>query len=186
MQKKWIMLLVFFFSISFANAALIDSFSIGVGGGNPNNLRGGRIALQKNWNIKLLPLLGFYTTGYWDANFAYFHTQGDQFGRYKNIAIIGINPVFRFRPTNAIYGIVPYLEASVGLAAYNHRRLGHRNLGMNWSFEDLLGFGATFGDRQQYDLSLHFLHFSNADIKRPNNGIDVKILAMFRYFFQAS
>ncbi len=183
MIKKSIFLTLFLYTLN-VHAALVDSFSIGAGAGDPNSLRGGRVALQKDWHVNWLNFLGWHVTGYWDANLAYWRTNGNQFGQYKDITTLGFNPVFRWIRNEPLFSsVTPYLEASVGIAGLSKRRLGHRQLGANWAFEDLLGFGARFGCRQQYDLSLHYLHFSNADIKKPNNGIDVKFLVMFRYYF---
>ncbi|MCW5588712.1 MAG: acyloxyacyl hydrolase [Legionellales bacterium] len=167
-------------------ASGIDSASLSIGAGNPAHLRGARIAVQKLWNLQLFPSDGWSIGGYWDANLAYWHTKGDSNGRYKSISIIGLNPVFRLQPNhNVLWTLRPYFEASVGIAALSAKNLANRGLGANWSFEDLLGLGVRFGQHQQYDVSLHYLHYSNAGIKPPNNGIDVKYLLTLRYYFNS-
>ena len=88
-----------------------------------------------------------------------------------------------FRLQTSYAASQPYLEGSVGLAALSNMRLGHRHLGAHWSFQDLIGAGVRFGDNYQYDLSYHYLHYSNANIAKPNNGVDVKMLFSFAYHF---
>lgn len=180
-----ILLFVCIVPASFASKpCCLDSYSIAVGWGRPNHLRGARFAIQKDWRVRWFPFLGWHLSGYWDGSIAYWRTNGNRFGQYKNMTIVGFDPIFRWQSDKPWgHTITPYLEAAVGIAGLSKRHLGHRSMGANWAFQDLLGFGVTFGYRQQYDISAHYLHYSNADIKRPNNGIDVKVLLMFTYHF---
>lgn len=155
--------------------------NVGYGGGMPNDIYGGRLAIQddwlKSWNFgKRLTL-----TGYWDYSIAYWHTHGHLCpGEQDNMTILGLAPVLRLQ-SRALQSITPYFEASVGLAWMSHSTLGQRNLGANFAFQDLVGFGFTFGQQQQFEISYHYLHYSNAGLFAPNQGIDVNYLVSIQY-----
>lgn len=162
-----------------------DGFTLSYGHGNPNDLHGGRGALQWDWNQVWFANAPLNLTGYWDASFAHWMTNGNSNGDHRNISIVAFAPVFRLQTRDAIASttIIPYLEGSVGLSALSQSYLGERNLGAHGAFQDLIGAGITFGCRHQYDLSYHYLHYSNAGLALPNEGIDVKVLLTFGYRF---
>lgn len=55
-------------------------------------------------------------------------------------------------------------------------------MGIAFQFGDHLGVGMIFGDRGQFDLGYRFQHVSNADIKKPNSGINIQQIR-FAYLF---
>ena len=181
-----IIVLVFllFISQSVSAFGFIDGITGAIGGGRPNTLIGTRWSFIKHWNVRWVPSAGWSLGGYWDANIAYLHCFGNNGESHRNIFAFGLNPVFRLqKETPFAIGITPFFEASVGVAGLSEKYMGKRSLGAKWSFEDLLGFGFSFGQRRNYDLSFHYLHYSNANICPPNNGIDVKLLVTLTYHF---
>jgi hypothetical protein len=56
--------------------------------------------------------------------------------------------------------------------------IGNNDLSTAFQFASLVGVGLGFGGRGQYELSYRFTHFSNADIKQPNDGIDMHLLKL--------
>ena len=69
--------------------------------------------------------------------------------------------------------IKPYFEGAIGAHIIEHTHVNkRRDMGSAFQFGDHLGTGILFGDRGQFDLGYRFQHVSNADIKRPNNGIN--------------
>lgn len=172
-----------------SEAAMVDGIEIGIGGGYNNNLYlkriiGARVGLLKSWQVHWLAMGGWHVDGYWDLNLARWYTDPDFAGNYRNITIVGLNPIFRFQPDRSYQnGFLPYLEASVGGSFASAKQLSGHKLGSYFAFEDLLGAGFCFGDRQQYDFSLRFLHYSNAGFAPPNAGISVNYLATMAYHF---
>lgn len=157
------------------------SISAAFGGGEPDDLHGGRLAIQDYWNKQWGFANNLEIAGYWDYSLAYWHTSDKlQPKERDDITILALAPVFRLQ-SNSSDGMKPYAEASVGASWMNHDTLGHRDLGAKFAFQDLLGFGLVFGKHQQFDLSYHFLHYSNAKLFPPNEGIDVKYLVSFKY-----
>lgn len=156
-------------------AAATPEISVSWGRGKPDKLRGGRISYHQPWGEGnwFASVPGF--SGFWDYNAAYWNTDGDPAGFNKNIAVVSVAPLLRltFTPEQTIR---PYIEGGIGFAALTRSHLGHRDLGAAWSFQDLIGFGLEWGEKRTLRASYHYLHYSNASIVPPNEGIDVKFL----------
>ena len=176
-------LLAFCVYIPQANAwRLPDGASLALGTGHPDDLRGIRVAQQWHWPKHWFADHAFDLRGYWDTSLALWKTEGNAEHRNRALAIGAIAPVFRIQGTAHLSEYFsPYLQASVGLSLISRTHLGHRNLGKNWQFQDLLGLGVQFGHKKAWDLGIHYLHYSNAGINPPNQGIDVKLLVMLMY-----
>ena len=169
------------------NSALaLDGLSLSAGSGRPSDLKGGRIAAQWSWHQGWLQSHNWQLDTYWDMSFAHWHTDGNPDDNYahKALSSFALAPIFRWeRTTPYLINFRPYLEASWGLTVLTDQHLSYRNQGAHWAFQDLIGLGVRFGERGQYDLSYHYLHYSNAGINPPNNGIDIKILLTLQYRF---
>lgn len=158
------------------------SVSAEYGGGEPDHLHGLRLAIQDYWDKHWRATRHLVLTGYWDYSVAYWHTTDNlQPKEYDDTTIIALAPVFRLQGGSSSAVIRPYAEVSVGASWMSHDNLGHRDLGAKYAFQDLLGFGLVFGKRQEFDLSYHFLHYSNAKLFSPNEGIDIKYLFSLKY-----
>jgi lipid A 3-O-deacylase len=127
-----------------------------------------RVAAQWNWDKEWFRSNGTMLTGYWDLSLAQW--RGNQYqnvpGRHQNITDIGFAPVFRFIQENRKG---PYVEASTGphLMSELYDNNGRR-FSTAFEFRSHLGLGYVFANG--LDLSLNVSHFSNASIKKPNNG----------------
>ncbi len=177
-------LLASLLALSANSAQALESLSVSGGLGKPDDLRGGRVALQKHWHLHEDANLNVNLTGYWDASVALWVTDGDPERRHRDIVIGAVAPIFRLT-LNHVWGgyILPFLEGSVGLAVLSSRHIGHRDLGAIVTFQDLLGGGVKFGHNKAIELSYHYLHYSNAGLFPPNTGIDVKQFITLRLYF---
>lgn len=156
------------------------SFSYGNG---VAKLKPWRIGLQKTWDSKWCNQhLGPFD-GYWELS-AYHLTKTKQYIPENNkLSIVAITPVFRwYRNFSSITNNKFYLEFAVGAAQVNKRTIGPRKLGINFQFEDRLGFGIQFGNKKQYDFGYRVIHFSNAYLGHSNHGINLQML-YFNYWF---
>ncbi|MFT4266786.1 MAG: acyloxyacyl hydrolase [Xenophilus sp.] len=104
---------------------------------------------------------------YWDLFVSHWRAPADSLRRdYAQLGAIG---TWRLRFDQ---GRSPwFVEAGVGGSALDH--LYHtpsRDFSTAFQFTEALGAGYSFGERGQHELSLRLQHFSNADIKRPNQG----------------
>lgn len=91
----------------------------------------------------------------------------------ENIYGAAISPIFRYQISIFSNQIQPYIEAGIGVAYISNTRIGHRNMTTHFQFEDRIGVGF----RSEYvGVNFGYMHYSNASIKPPNDGIDIFIL----------
>ncbi|TVP52533.1 MAG: acyloxyacyl hydrolase [Halomonas sp.] len=62
-----------------------------------------------------------------------------------------------------------FAEAGIGAAVFMNTRLESRSLSSAFQFEDRLAFGMRLGSGE---LSASLIHYSNAGLKRPNDGFE--------------
>ena len=67
----------------------------------------------------------------------------------------------------------PYIEAGIGVAAFADTDLEDNDLGSSFQFEDRLGAGLRFSGQE---IGIRALHYSNAGIKQPNDGVEAYTL----------
>jgi hypothetical protein len=112
---------------------------------------------------------GFHFTLVGEVHLAYWHAAGADI--HNNIYEVGATPVFRIIKDSG--AMRPYFEAGVGVRLLSHPTVSSDyTLSTAFQFADMVGIGAQFGARQQYQAGFRFQHLSNADIKRPNPGIN--------------
>lgn len=118
------------------------------------------------------------SVGYWQGRSDYAPGTADRL----NVATSG--PLFRWQRQAPLYPfhMVPYVELGVAASWLSKTEIGGRKLSLHFQFEDKLGLGARFGKKQQYDVTLRAIHYSNASIKRPNSGINLAMLSVGMWF----
>jgi lipid A 3-O-deacylase len=159
---------------------------IAYGSGDPDHLKGYRVAIQQFW-----PWIGFATsrlniTGYWDLSYANWYASPPLAYQPRAIRIFALSPLVRLQSREAwLLFAQTYLELGIGASLLSHNHFGHRNLGGQFAFQDLMGLGLRWQLNQttKATLSYHYLHYSNASLFPPNQGIDVKHLFTLGYEF---
>ncbi|PTS86671.1 acyloxyacyl hydrolase [Pseudomonas sp. HMWF032] len=101
-------------------------------------------------------------TGYWDA--AYTYWDGDETSSNHSLSL---SPVFVYEFAGGRF--IPYLEAGIGIAAFSSTELEDNDLGSSFQFEDRIGFGVRFAGQE---VGVRALHYSNAGLKQPNDGVE--------------
>lgn len=157
----------------------IDAISLSYGEEKGrNNTRMYRLGVQNKWERTWLNDGAWYVGGYWDTELAYMKADHIS-GRNDEIFDLGLTPVFRMqRDASISSGVSPYAEAGIGPHLLSETSLGFKQYSTAFQFGSLIGFGLGFGDKGQYELSYRFQHISNANIKTPNNGINLHILRL--------
>ncbi|MFC5431649.1 MAG: acyloxyacyl hydrolase [Paraburkholderia sp.] len=90
---------------------------------------------------------------------------------HANIWEFGFTPVFRFVKSSGY--IRPFIEAGVGVRLLSHvDETRDRSFSSSFQFADMVGVGAQFGERQNYQAGFRFQHLSNAGLKHPNPGVN--------------
>lgn len=156
------------------------SFSLGQNSGS-SNADVYRIGVQKEWRHNWFSEGAWYLGGYWDTELALM--QADQ-GADDKIYGISLTPVFRYqRDARLSSGVTPFAEAGIGAHLLSGTHLGNSDLATTFQFGSLLGVGVGFGERGQYELSYRYTHISNADIKQPNDGVDLHLFKLGYNFY---
>ena len=101
-------------------------------------------------------------SGYWDA--AYTFWDGDQTASNHSLSV---SPVLVYEFAGERFK--PYIEAGIGIAAFSSTELEDNDLGSSVQFEDRLGFGVRFAGQE---VGVRALHYSNAGLKNPNDGVE--------------
>jgi lipid A 3-O-deacylase len=158
---------------------------VSYGRGAPDHLKGYRIAAQRFWPWIGLSKTPLNLTGYWDLSYANWHTNPPFANQPRSISILAISPLIRLQSReNWLLSAQAYLELGIGASWLSNNHLGHRNLGGQFAFQDLMGLGLRWGKNlQAWSFSYHYLHYSNASLFPPNQGIDVKHLLTLGYEF---
>jgi lipid A 3-O-deacylase len=161
--------------ILFANTEplALDRVSLGIGKSR-DSINIYRLGFQKefgnNWlESKIGHMLGYHevSLGCWEH-------------KRESVQQMAYSPVFGYSFNGLGSSIMPYLEAGIGIAFLSEKTIKGRNLSSHFQFEDRGGIGVKIGKQKQHDLSFRYMHYSNAGLWQPNDGIDIFI---FSYTF---
>ncbi|MGH8780817.1 acyloxyacyl hydrolase [Paraburkholderia sp.] len=156
--------------LALSGVANADQFGVQLAGGVADH-HVHKLDLGVVWD----PGLNWWYIGDWhftvvgEGHVAWWHT--DEGNVHENVGEIGFTPVLRFIKGSG--AIRPYFEAGAGVRLLTSPTISsHYSLGSAFQFADMVGVGAQFGNRQQYQVGYRFQHVSNASIKEPNPGIN--------------
>lgn len=154
--------LVAFLALGSASLAQAAAVTGAVGATSQGDLTY-RIGLSSEWDSKWFESSTGHLGGYWDAAYTYWEG-GDASGAHS----LSFSPVFVYEFSGFTY--TPYIEAGIGLAAFSKTEVGDQRLGSSFNFEDRIGLGLKLPDEQK--VGIRAIHYSNAGIKEPNDGIE--------------
>jgi lipid A 3-O-deacylase len=138
-----------------------------------------RAAVQWQWQKRWLASGGRHVGGYWEVSAGTWRDAAPA-GQNNSVTDFGLTPVFRWQ-SDDLRGV--YVEGGIGAHYISRTALGGKRFGSHFQFGDHLGFGVRFGPKAAYDLGYRFQHISNADIKKPNDGIDFHQIRL-QYWFR--
>lgn len=163
---------VFFFALTAVSATVhADQFGVQVAGGlADHDVRSADLGIVWDPKLSWWEIGGFHFSLVGEAHVAYWDIQ-ENHATHPNIFEFGLTPVFRFIKSSG--WIRPYIEAGIGVRMLSHvRETNDRTFSSSFQFADVVGLGARFGGRQQYQGGFRFQHLSNAGLKHPNPGIN--------------
>jgi len=160
-MKKYVLAALIACSLGSAHAADING-ALGTTGQNGFT---GRIGLGFDWNKRWLQNGSGHLTGYWDAGL----THWDAGKQASSRTALSFAPVFVYE-FNSAGSVVPFIESGIGVALFSGTRVGDKTQGSSFNFEDRLGVGLRFANQDR--VGLRVIHYSNAGIKEPNDGIE--------------
>lgn len=91
------------------------------------------------------------------------------------LTALTLSPVFQWRIAGQQRPL--YLEAGIGIAALDDNSIGDRKLSIHFQFEDRIGLSWNYDTDSDARITLGYSHYSQADIDRPNDGLDFVSLA---------
>lgn len=159
-------------------SVMIDTFSvdknffreISLGfGESRNSIQIYRLGFKKYFNTIVWKNSYGWMSGYYEASLNYW--QKDR----ENIFGIAYSPVFVYYFGTPLDNINFYIEAGVGLSFISDTTIGCHNMTSNFHFEDRIGLGIA---TECCDLNFRYMHYSNASIQEPNDGIDIVIFTL--------
>jgi len=151
-------------------AGLLAPDAVGLTGGYSNSVAVYGVALS--WNLPpphfLLPDNGFAARI--DAQLAYWHGQ-ERPTPNPFLWDSSVTPMLRWT-NRAKTAPRFFVEAGIGIHLLSATRINNDRLfGTAFQFGELAGVGFSFGPTGEYELGLYVEHVSNADIKKPNDGL---------------
>lgn len=186
-KRRWLGLVILAVSLIPKTVWSVDGIAVTIGDStNVQDAEVYRVAVQWDWDKSWFNDLieGWHLTGMWEASYNFWtgepipeHT-GDT---HHSIHVAAISPVFLYEQKRD-KGWIFYIEAGIGFALLSGIDFIGRDMSSVYQFEDRLGFGIRFGERQQNDINLRLMHYSNAEIQKPNRGFDSVMLTFARKF----
>lgn len=170
-MKKWFLILFLsaFAVNSFAkDTPYFDEVSIGLGE-SKDHIHIYRLGGKKNFSSTWFESDYGRLSGYYEASMHYWEKGNDQ------IYGVAFSPVFVYYMESSYYTLQPYVEAGIGLAYISKTKISGRNMATHFQFEDRIGLGVKTGS---YDFNARYMHYSNAGLEKPNNGIDIFIFTL--------
>jgi opacity protein-like surface antigen len=160
-----------------APALAVDGVSIEYGHDSVADM--GRVGIQWDWKKRWFEGSSWHVGGYWDLALGYWRRDDVLVGQNDEITEIGLTPVFRLQG-NQLKG--PYAEVGIGFHLLSKTSLGDKQFSTAFQFGEHLGVGYRFGAKGAFDVSYRYQHLSNADIKRPNSGINFNQIRVQYHF----
>lgn len=117
-----------------------------------------------NWNMRLQPVFE-------GGRFRY---SGSRRAGRDSLNYVGLG--VGFRATYERMALTPYLEVGVGATVFDQTRLGTRSFSTRFQFTEWIGVGVEFSE--YVTLGVRFAHYSNANIKKPNDGLDMQQIVL--------
>ena len=84
---------------------------------------------------------------------------------------VSVSPVI-FKEFTQLGGRPLYWEFGVGLALVDTKYFADRDISSHYHFEDRIGLIWPLDDARRHSLTFRYLHYSNAGLNMPNQGLD--------------
>ena len=123
-----------------------------------------RLGLSQPWDTRWFSSDVGHLTGYWDAGYTWWESGPQASARHS----LSFAPVFVYEFNGQRFQ--PFVELGIGVSVFSGTRVGDRALGSAFNFEDRIGFGVRFN--RDHVVGIRAIHYSNADIASPNDGIE--------------
>lgn len=159
-MRKILIIALFLCTYSFA----FDKVSVGYGA-NSKDIDVYNISLQKNLEYKLLD----------NTNLKIEISAEYVDGKNDDLIIMSTQPLISYDINETFY-----IEAGLGIAYFSEEHLDEKSFGINFQFKQSIGFGYKIN--KDFESTLKYSHYSNADLNSKNDGIDLVMLQLVYKF----
>lgn len=167
MKKKFYFLLTIFL---FTNIYADENYGVSINAGVSNDIDIYRLAVQKPFDNSVYNFDSFSILGFHEVGFNYW------VGEKNNVHTLSYSPVFKLVLNDYQNSeFQPYFDFGIGVALASDTTIDNRNLSTAFLFEDRISLGIS---KDNWDLYFRYLHYSNAGLKSPNEGIDICVLGV--------
>lgn len=122
-----------------------------------------RIAYRIDFDNVLYHKNDISLNGYYETSLNYWN------GKQDDIYGIAFSPVLLLTLCNSCE-YKPYIELGSGPSLISDTKIDSRNMSSIFQFENRIGFGV---ESRNFNFYVRYMHYSNAGIKQPNQGIDI-------------
>ena len=163
----FVLLLILFASVE---SSALDGISLGIGKSR-DSINIYHLGFQRQFGGTLLESKIGRLSGYHEGSLNCWKHERE------SIRQIAYSPVFTYELVDFGSGVLPYLEAGIGISYLSGKTINGRDLSTRFQFEDRVGIGVRIGKENRHNLNLRYVHYSNAGIKQPNEGIDIFMIS---------
>lgn len=163
-------------------AAAFDGIAASIGDGNGTDQTIYRASLRWDWDARWFALGPISFGGLWELSYQFLEdTDNDDHDGSPHV--VSFAPVFRLKADEPLFwSMAPFVEAGIGVSLFTETRADNRSLSTMFQFEDRIGAGVRLGENGHWEIKGNIIHFSNAGIKKPNNGVNIKLLTLGFWF----
>jgi len=117
---------------------------------------------------------------------SYWTAKESPVGSSDYLTEVGIKPVFRLQRAQLVswFPAKPFLEGAVGIHYLTNKSVPNSEFytSTKFQFGEHFAWGFLFGKKEQIEISQRFLHYSNGAIRKPNPGVNYKIVHIGYHF----
>ncbi len=169
-KKVWTVLLMCWLLLVISGAAMAQDkrYSVTLGHGeSKDGIDIWRVGLKRSFARPLYTWENGFLSGYVEGSLnRWIHDK-------NSVTAIGASPVVACYFGQPGSRILPYVELGIGAAFLSETRIGNRDMASAFQFEDRIGAGIRY---DRFDINFRYMHYSNAGLKYPNDGIDIFLL----------
>ena len=117
---------------------------------------------------------------YWEASMNLWE-YGDENTHSSNFAL-SVSPVLTKRIGTIGDQYPVHFEFGIGASLVNDREFAGKDIGSHYQFEDRIGFIFSLNEKQTSQVSVRYMHYSNAGLNDKNPGLDFLSVAYVHHF----
>lgn len=164
--------------LSAGNVLAFDSVTLSYGSswGNHDEVDVYRLGLQRSWKQRWYTDGKWYLSGQWELLAGQWQSDPGNTGtdELQEVGARANTRLYRYPTGEARFQ--PYFELGLGIHLLSSSQIEDKDLSTNYQFGSNVGAGVRFGRGHQFEIGWRFMHLSNADIEKPNPGINFNLV----------